>query len=67
MDKETVVVPIRKSLNIEPEIPANFVRSYIADMLGELCHVAKNAGQNDLHELLNITHKAVELSNNRRG
>jgi len=42
-----------------PAIPANAAREYIADMLGELCVVAKQSGQDDLHVLLKLAAQAV--------
>jgi len=40
-------------------IPASAVREYIADMLGELCAVAEQSGEQDLHVLLKLTTQAV--------
>ena len=40
-------------------VPANAAREYIADMLNDLCAVAKQSGQDDLHALLKLTTQAV--------
>ena len=40
-------------------IPASAVREYISDMLAELCVVAKQGGQEDLHALLKLTTQAL--------
>ena len=41
------------------EIPASAARDYIADMLAELCAVAEQSGQRDLHILLKLTTQAA--------
>ena len=43
----------------QAEIPASAVRDYITDMLAELCVVAKQGGQEDLHILLKLTYQAA--------
>ncbi len=40
-------------------MPSQAVRNYITDMLAELCLVAKQDGQEDLHVLLKLTYQAV--------
>jgi len=46
-------------IDIMDGIPANAAREYICDMLVELCAVARQAGQEDLHNLLKLTTQAV--------
>jgi len=43
-------------------MPSRAVREYITDMLAELCSVAKQDGQEDLHILLKLTYQAVRNS-----
>lgn len=50
-------------IEVEPDqlaIPSPAVREYITGMLAELCRVAEQDGQEDLHILLKLTHQAVE-------
>ncbi len=49
----------------QAKIPANAVRDYITDMLAELCTVAKQDEQEDLHLLLKITHQAARNAADR--
>lgn len=48
--------------NFSPAIPANAARDYITDMLDELCIVAAQSGQEDLHILLKLTTQAAKNS-----
>ncbi len=40
-------------------IPPQAARSYITDMLGELCQLAQDTHQKDLHILLKLTAQAA--------
>jgi len=46
----------------QAEIPSGAAREYITDMLAELCVVAEQCGQEDLHILLKLTHQAVRTA-----
>lgn len=41
------------------DIPTSAARGYITDMLAELCTVAEQSGQEDLHVLLKLTAQAA--------
>lgn len=48
--------------NLNIGIPGNAARDYITDMLQELCIVAEQSGQEDLHILLKLTTQAARNS-----
>jgi len=55
----------KSQIKVDPnrvEIPASAVREYITDMLAELCVVAKQGEQKDLHILLKLTHQAARTA-----
>jgi len=62
VDKEAIVIPFR-NLPEKPSVTRGDARAYIADMLEGLCEIAHTTKQNDLHALLKITQKAVEIAN----
>ncbi|MCF6220105.1 MAG: hypothetical protein L3J65_03245 [Robiginitomaculum sp.] len=48
--------------NLGTGVPANAARDYITDMLQELCTVASQSGQEDLHVLLKLATQAARNS-----
>ena len=48
--------------NLDTCVPAHAARTYITDMLQELCEVAAQSGQEDLHILLKLTTQAARNS-----
>lgn len=50
---------IQDKLGAKVDIPASAARGYITDMLAELCTVAQQTGQEDLHVLLKLTTQAA--------
>ena len=52
-----------KSVNAVAPVPKDAARSYIIDMLGELCVVADRSGHGEVLALLKLTRQAVVEQN----
>ena len=50
---------ISKNMTISSKVPPQAARIYIIDMLAELCGVAKDSQQEDLHILLKLVRQAA--------
>ncbi|MEE9272834.1 MAG: hypothetical protein V3U57_06165 [Robiginitomaculum sp.] len=49
---------------VQCQIPPDAARSYITDILGELCQVAEVTGQKDLLSFLIVARHAAQFSKN---
>ncbi len=52
-----------KIVNAAASVPKDAARSYIIDMLGELCVVADQSGHGEILALLKLTRQAVVEQN----
>ena len=52
-----------KIVNAAASVPKEAARSYIIDMLGELCAVADQSGHGEVLALLKLTRQAVTEQN----
>ena len=59
MNKSKPVIDNQEDMS---QISVGAAREYIADMLGELCALAQQSGQQDVEALLRVTHQAVRVS-----
>lgn len=48
-----------ENMQMNSAVPPNAARAYITEMLAELCVVAKQSGQDDLHVLLKLATQAA--------